>query len=141
METIISVGTISSDGLSGRAGTSNMVVIAGTPQIKDIISAQIVSPQDASNQIGIASESGIVPLVSFGLSGRMVTNLYPVVAASLGSGTGSSGQIAVCSGVTASGATVQISTCSGFAETTGVELGLNQMLIMKVTTAGTIVRT
>lgn len=141
MNTTIVTGIVTTDALSGRAGTSNMIVVQDIPEIRDVLSAQIISPHDSSNQIGIASASGIVPLISFGLSGRMVENLYPVPAGSLGSGAGASGQIAVCSGVTASGATVQIASCSAFAATTGIELGVDQMLVMKIATAGEMVRT
>ena len=141
METIIVTGQATTDAQSGAAGTSNMIVIPDAPKIRDIISAKIVSPHNSDNQVGhvgTAATSGFVN--SFALSGVLVANLYPVPRASLGSGVVSSGQIAICSGVTASGATVQITTTSSTL-VTGTELGINQQLILKVSTRGEIVRT
>jgi len=142
METIIVTGQATTDALSGAAGTSNMITLYDAPKIRDVVSAKIIGGHDASGQMGILSDvaaaSGMT--LTIGLSGTTITNLYPVARASLGSGTITSGQIAICSGVTASGATVQVATYSGMAATIGDQIGVSDMLILKVSTRGEIVR-
>ncbi len=96
-----------------------------------MVSAKIITQYDVSGAVS----SGTT------VSGFNRVTLYPVARASLGSGTITSGQIAVCSGVTASGATVQIATTSAMSADFGAELQNGMMLILKVATAGEIVRT
>ena len=137
METIIVTGQATTDALSGAAGTSNMITIPDAPKIRDVISAKIVSKTDASGTV-TSVVSGVYGVTSGALS---IANLYPVARVSLGSGTITSGQIAVCSGVTASGATVQIATTSGGESTGGfANIDADHMLVLKVSTRGEIVR-
>lgn len=137
METIIVTGQATTDALSGAAGTSNMIVLPDAPKIRDVISAKVISKHDASGTV-TSVVSGVYGVTSGVFS---IANLYPVARASLGSGTITSGQIAICSGVTASGATVQIATYSGMATTIGNQVDVDAIVILKVSTAGEIVRT
>ncbi len=136
MDTIIVTGQATTDALSGAAGTSNMIVIPDAPKIRDVISAKIISKYDSSGTV-TSVVSGVYGVTSGVFS---ISNLFPVARASLGSGVVSSGQVAVCSGVTASGATIQIATASGGMDI-GHELAADHMLVLKVSTAGQIVRT
>lgn len=136
METIIVTGQATTDAYSGAAGTSNMIVIPDAPKIRDVVSAKVVSKYDASGTV-TSVVSGVYGVTSGVMS---IANLYPVARASLGSGVVSSGQIAVCSGVTASGATVQIATASGGLDI-GSDLAADHLLILKVATRGELVRT
>ena len=131
METIIVTGQATTDARSGSTGVANMIVIPDAPKIRDVISAKIITQYDVSGAVS----SGVT------VSGFNLVNLYPVARSSLGSGTITSGQIAVCSGVTASGAVVQIATTSAMSRDFGTELQAGMMMILKVSTAGEIVRT
>ena len=136
MQTIIVTGQATTDALSGAAGVSNMITLYDAPKIRDVISAKIISKHDASG-ITATVLSGVAGVTS-GVS--YIANLYPVARSSLGSGTITSGQVAICSGVTASGATIQIATYSGMAVNIGNQLTADQTLVLKVSTRGEIVR-
>ena len=137
METIIVTGQATTDALSGAAGTSNLITIYDAPKIRDVVSAKIISKHNAS---------GITATVLSGVAGATsgvsyIANFYPVARASLGSGTITSGQVAVASGVTASGAVIQIATTSGGGSTGGfADISTDQTLVLKVSTRGEVVR-
>lgn len=130
METIIVTDQATTDAQSGATGTANMIVLYDAPKIRDVISAKIITQYDVSGAVS----SGTT------VSGFNRVTLYPEPRATLGSGTITSGQIAICSGVTASGATVQIATTSAMSLDFGAELQAGMMLVLKVSTRGEIVR-
>jgi len=136
METIIVTGQATTDALSGAAGTSNMITLYDAPKIRDVVSAKIISRTDASGTV-TSVVSGVYGVTSGVFH---VANLYPVARASLGSGTITSGQVAIASGVTASGATIQVATYSGMAATIGTEIESDHVVVLKVATRGEVVR-
>ena len=136
MQTIIVTGQATTDALSGAAGTSNLITLYDAPKIRDVVSAKVISRTDASGTVTTVV-SGVYGVTSGVFH---VANLYPVERASLGSGTITSGQIAIASGVTASGAVVQVATYSGMGANIGVEITDDHQVILQVSTRGEIVR-
>ncbi len=133
VETVIVTGQATYDALSGYAGTSNTLTLSNNRPLDEVLSAKVISRYDASGTVTTVV-SGVYGVTSGVFH---IANLYPEkTLANLGSGTITSGQIAV-----ASDNSVQIATYSGMADTIGTNIKADHLVVLRVASKGDLVRT